>query len=75
MRASTLIAIVLLGLVACAAFAQDAPAPAAPIRVFIDCNNIPCDSDFFRTEIAFVDHVRERQTAGRRPYLMIPAEL
>jgi hypothetical protein len=25
--------------------------------------NTPCDSDFFRTEITFVDHVRDRQTA------------
>jgi len=43
--------------------AQD-PAPAPPpLRVFIECNNTPCDSDFFRTEITFVDHVRERQNA------------
>jgi hypothetical protein len=49
------------------AFAQDPP-PAAPsvptpLRLFIDCNNTPCDSDFFRTEITFIEHVRERQDA------------
>jgi hypothetical protein len=47
---------------AAAAHAQEAAA-TAPIRVFIDCNNTPCDSEFFRTEITFVDQVRERQDA------------
>jgi hypothetical protein len=44
---------------------EDAPPPPAPgpVRVFIDCNNTPCDQEFFRTEITFVDHVRDRQTA------------
>jgi hypothetical protein len=46
------------------AFAQDPPPPPpAPLRLFIDCNNTPCDSEFFRTEITFVEHVRERQDA------------
>ena len=45
------------------AFGQDAPPAGGPIRVFIDCNNTPCDSDFFRTEINFVEHVRDRQNA------------
>ena len=54
---------------ACVASVYDArgqdrtPAAAATVRVFIDCNNTPCDSDFFRTEITFVEHVRDRQTA------------
>lgn len=53
-----------LGLAADGAVAQDsATADRAAVRVFIDCNNTPCDSDFFRTEISFVDHVRERQSA------------
>src|SRR5687767_3198886 len=54
-----------LVLAATSAFAQDpAPAPApAALRVFIDCNNTPCDSEFFRTEITFIEHVRERQDA------------
>jgi hypothetical protein len=31
--------------------------------VFIDCTNAPCDQDFFRTEMTFIDHVRDRQNA------------
>ncbi len=30
------------------------------LRVFIDCAVSGCDSEYFRTEIAFVDHVRDR---------------
>ena len=53
-----------LGIAAEGAVAQDSATPArAAVRVFIDCNNTPCDADFFRTEISFVDHVRERQSA------------
>lgn len=44
--------------------AQDQPtASPSTVRVFIDCTNTPCDQDFFRTEMAFVDHVRDRQNA------------
>ena len=46
--------------------AQEAPRkppPPAPVRVFIDCQSASCDYDFFRTEIAFVDHVRDRKDA------------
>ena len=59
----------LLLAVACVAFShqaygQDAPpANASTVRVFIDCTNTPCDQDFFRTEMTFVDHVRDRQNA------------
>lgn len=62
MRCSLVVAIVLF---ATSAFAQDPAPPPAPaaLRVFIDCNNTPCDSEFFRTEITFVEHVRERQDA------------
>lgn len=28
------------------------------LRVFIDCQQMPCDLDFFRTELTWVDHVR-----------------
>ena len=52
-----------LALAGDAAFAQDAAPKPEPVRIFIDCNNTPCDSDFFRTEITFVEHVRDRQTA------------
>ncbi|MEO7455401.1 MAG: hypothetical protein ABIY52_04015 [Gemmatimonadaceae bacterium] len=30
---------------------------------FIDCSDFYCEPDFYRTEIAFVDHVRERTAA------------
>jgi hypothetical protein len=44
-----------------------APRPAAPpvdtLRLYLDCPDFPCDYDFFRTEIDFVNHVRERQDA------------
>ena len=45
------------------AFAQDAQPTPGPVRIFIDCNNTPCDEDFFRTELTFVEHVRDRQNA------------
>ena len=42
-----------------------APTPAATstgtLRVFVD--NCPCSSDYLRTEITFVDHVRDRTDA------------
>ncbi|MBA3670780.1 MAG: hypothetical protein H0W68_01985 [Gemmatimonadaceae bacterium] len=31
--------------------------------IFLDCSEFYCESDFYRTEIAFVDHVRERTAA------------
>ena len=37
------------------------PPAARPLRVFIDCQNIGCDLDYFRKEIGFVDYVRDRQ--------------
>jgi len=44
---------------------QPAPRDSAPppirLRVFLDCN--ACDFDFMRTEINFVDYVRDRQDA------------
>ena len=45
------------------AFAQVPAAASGPVRIFIDCNNVPCDTDFFRTEMTFVEHVRDRQNA------------
>jgi len=47
-----------------AAAAQDpsgAP-PAAPLRVFLDCHG-PCDFDYLRREIAYVNWARDRQDA------------
>ncbi len=28
------------------------------LRVFLDCNTFPCDSDYFRTDVEFVNWVR-----------------
>lgn len=39
------------------------PAPLQSVKVFIDCLNVSCDSDFLRTDISFVDHVRDRKDA------------
>jgi hypothetical protein len=33
------------------------------LRVFLDCPNLFCDFDYYRTEITFVNWVRERQDA------------
>jgi hypothetical protein len=41
------------------AFAQ---APRA-FALFLDCSGFYCEPDFYRTDLAFVDHVRERQAA------------
>ena len=39
-------------------------APAAALKVFLDCNDFQgCDFDFFRTEITAVNWVRDRQVA------------
>lgn len=41
--------------------AQEADSQA--LNVFLDCQTFGCDRDFFRTEIGFVDWVRDRQDA------------
>jgi hypothetical protein len=44
--------------------AQEPPRPSATrIRLFVECVNASCDQEFFRTEVTFVDHVRQRQDA------------
>ena len=45
------------------------PPPGQPpgadqvLRVFVDCVNINCDDSFIRSEITFVNHVRDRRDA------------
>ena len=34
-----------------------------PLRVFVDCRSRGCDGEFFRTELAWVDHVRDQNDA------------
>ncbi len=41
-----------------------APGGSPRLRVFIDCEVQGCDTDFFRTEIPFVDHMRDRKDAS-----------
>ena len=49
-------------------FAQAPPAAdstnAELVRVFVDCQSSGCDDDFFRTEIAWVNFVRDRTAAS-----------
>src|SRR5882762_2333460 len=40
---------------------RDSAPPPIKLRIFLDCN--VCDFDFMRTEINFVDYVRDRQDA------------
>ncbi|MDT8369543.1 MAG: hypothetical protein RQ745_10075 [Longimicrobiales bacterium] len=44
---------------------QEAPQEALEnaLHVFLDCNTFPCDSSYFRTEVAFVNWVRDRTLA------------
>jgi len=37
------------------------PPPRATIRLYVDCSTYYCDSDYLRTELPFVDHVRNPQ--------------
>ncbi len=39
------------------------PAQSELARVFLDCNSSGCDSEFFRTEITWVNFVRDRAAA------------
>ena len=72
-------ALVLAALFASVDFAQkhavspaEAEARQAPVKVFLDCINASCDSEFFRTDISFVDHVRDRKDAD--VHVLITAE-
>ncbi|KPJ78624.1 MAG: hypothetical protein AMS19_11930 [Gemmatimonas sp. SG8_23] len=63
--------VVLLALLACPSAGSGAQEPvdadarrAERLRVFLDCSAPGCDFDFFRTEITYVDWVRDREDAG-----------
>ncbi len=49
-----------LGLAAPRAHAQ---VPDRAFGLFLDCRDVNCEPDFFRQEITFVDHVRDRTAA------------
>lgn len=69
------VAVLLVVVATSKAAAQPAPA-AGPsgdsVKVFVDCMNVSCDFDFFRTEITFVDYVRDRKQAD--VHLLITGE-
>ena len=46
-----------------AALAQSPTKATGRVQVFLDCPSYLCDFDFLRTEITFVDYVRERTAA------------
>ena len=58
----TLRTITLLGALIVAARSATAQSSRA-FSVFLDCSTFNCDEAFFRTDIDFVDHVRERTAA------------
>ncbi len=57
---------VVLGAAFLALLGRDAASQAAAPRafaLFLDCSDFYCEPDFYRNEIAFVDHVRDRSAA------------
>src|SRR5690606_28612948 len=43
------------------AIPADAQTPAATLRLFLDCSGFRCDEQFYRSEIDWVNYVRDRQ--------------
>ena len=41
---------------------QPVPAPAGPVRIFLDCSFF-CDENYLKREITFVDYMRDRKDA------------
>lgn len=66
MRTLAAFTIVLVGLSlwATPATSQSNAGTSAPIRVFLDCGASGCDFDYLRTEIPYVDYVRDRAVAS-----------
>ena len=65
---TTMIAVAVVGSVSNAWAQATEAAPALTvqdqaIRLYIQCDNAPCDQEFFRTELTWVNHVRDRQDA------------
>lgn len=59
------------------AAAQQTAAPRAaaldrPLRLFIDCRGPGCDQEFFRRELAWIDHVRDQKDAD--VHLLVTAQ-
>lgn len=63
---SWIFAVLVICLVAASPRASQAQSPGKAmgrVQVFLDCPTYLCDFDFLRTEITFVDYVRERSAA------------
>ena len=63
---SRMLAVLIVFLVAALPRASQAQSPSKAtgrVQVFLDCPTFLCDFDFLRTEITFVDYVRERTAA------------
>jgi hypothetical protein len=61
-----LVVVILCAFAPARAAAQAAPAQSAPqevLRVFVDCASTWCDQDFLRSDITFVNFVRDRRQA------------
>lgn len=66
-----LLLVLIHGVLATGAAAAQASTPSRPdtvsaelVRVFVDCQSSGCDDDFFRTEITWVNFVRDRTEAS-----------
>jgi hypothetical protein len=64
MRGGRRLLTVVIWLLVVAPAAAQSPSPGSNrLRLAIDCQGVSCDFEFLRTQITFVDHVRDRQTA------------
>jgi hypothetical protein len=63
LRATAICLALLVQAGAAAAQAPDPETRAGDLRVFLDCQNVWCDFDYFREQITFVRYVRDRRDA------------
>lgn len=63
MTRHSLVRIALVAALAVLGATAQAQGTARAFSAFLDCSDFYCEPDFYRTEIAFVDHVRERTAA------------
>ena len=63
MRRCPLIVTLLLALSSALASSAAAQDGGRVFSIFLDCSDFYCEPDFYRTDIAFVDHVRDRTAA------------
>ena len=62
-RRATLSITLLVALIMLRAPSTAAQQPARAFALFLDCSDFYCDPDFYRSDITFVDHVRDRSAA------------